>query len=702
MKLKAEFFQLIRIIPVLLIFLSCNHPKPPHADEISSKQRINGLTYTDQYKYLENLKDPKTASYIQAENEYADHYFNHLSKLKNKLLKEFEEQYNYDKKIGSIHELIGGYYYYQRIPNGKDFPVRYRKFNGSRAKEELVLDENMLAQGAQNFSPDQFLVSPDNTKFLFTYTVNNDQRHLMIKYFDNQPIVDDIKENISGAAWAGDSKSIIYIKNEKEVLVHQIGSPIEKDKTIYSENRDNLYVDVDLSESKKYIFITSYNNESTECSYLPGDLKNLKPLLIEPLKEGRRYFVDHFGADFFLILSDQATPNRKLFKSSVSRPSEKNWITLLEGNDSTFINSYTVIEQSYLILIEKKNLNASLRLIDMSYGGKDNQITFKEPDGYIHFLYFDKEERKIVFSFASMLTPETVYSYDLDSRKLTIRRRPSIKDYKKEDYIVDRVWALSPDGTKIPISMIHKNGMKQSDGSNPMMLEAYGSYGYSLADEFNPVMVSMLNRGFYVACAHVRGGGELGKLWWEAGKLMKKKNAITDYISCAEYLIKQGYTSKGMITAAGSNEGGIVIGAAVNERPDLFKSALLIMPYVDPLPELIDSAINKANPNEWPEFGNPNIKEQFNYLCSYSPYNNIKKQDYPAMFFRTSTADQNINFPGPLKMVARLRANKTDKNILMIKTDDHKTHLGDTGEKEALDFRAENWAFILDQYGIEE
>jgi oligopeptidase B len=702
MRFQTHCFHKIYLLAVLLVLFACNHPKPPIAEEIPAKKVINGVNYTDPYKYLENQKDPKTISYIKAENEYADDYFDHLSKLKKNLLKEFEEQDKYEKQRGSIPMLIGKYFYYKRIPEGKNFPVRYRKLNGDDGKEELVLDENLLAQGSRNFSMDLFLVSPDNSRFLFIYTMNNDECRLMVKNFDDQSCTDSIVDDISNAVWSGDSKSVVYVKDEKEVLVHQISRPVEQDKIIYLEKLDDLYVDVDLSESGKYIFITSRNNESTECSFLRADLKSLKPTLIEPLKEGCRYFANHFGSDFFLIISDQGTANRKLFKSFISNPSEKNWITILEGNDGYYIEGFDVIDEKFLLLIEKKDMYASLRVVDLLYTGKENQITFKEPDGHMDFLYYDKDKQKVVFSFASMVTPLTAYAYDLNSRKLTIRRQPSIKDHNKENYIVDLLWATSNDGTKIPISMIHKNGMKQSDGMNPVFLAAYGSYGYTPGFDFNPAMVSLLDRGFFLAYAHVRGGGEFGKAWWNAGKLMKKRNAVTDYLACADYLIKQGYTTKGMITASGNSAGGLVIGAAVNAQPELFRSVLLDMPFVDPLPELIDSTENKENPNEWPEFGNPNIPEQFQYLIGYSPYDNIKKQEYPAMLFRTSVEDKNVEYSGSLKMVARLRANKTGKNILLIKTDDRKTHKRDTGESDDNEFRAENWAFMLYQYGIDE
>ena len=354
MKSDTHCFQKIRLLPVLLFLLACNHPKPPIADVIPAKQVIRGVNYTDPYKYLENSKDPKTVSYIRAENEYAEHYFDHLSRLKNNLLKEFEGQDNYEKQRGSIPMLTGKYFYYKRIPDGKTFPVRYRKMKGNYAKEEIVLDENLLIKGVENFNMDQFLVSPDNSMFLFTYKVNNGRHRLIIKNFGNQFCIDSITGDISSTAWAGDGKSIVYVKDEKEVLIHQLGTAVEHDKTIYLEKRDDLHVDVNLSASAKYIFITSRNNESTEWSYLPSDLKSLRPMLIESFREGRTYFVDHYGSDFFLILSDQGTPDRKLFKSFISRPSEKNWITVLEGKDGYHIDGYNVIEEKYLLLLEKK------------------------------------------------------------------------------------------------------------------------------------------------------------------------------------------------------------------------------------------------------------------------------------------------------------------------------------------------------------
>lgn len=701
MKNMTHGFRLIIFSSLVANFFGCSRARPPIAPLIASEQVIHGVKVTDPYKWMENPKNPKTIAYINAENAYADHYFDRISELKDKLLNEFEERDAYERVQGTIPILRGNYFYYTRIPSGKDFAVHYRKLNSENAKEEPLLDENRLAKESLNFCMNQFLASPDNSCYFYCYTLNGDKCRLMIRSFDDKAAADSIIAPVTNAIWAPDCKSIVYMKDDKEVLVHKINTPASQDVLIYTEKREELKVDVDLSGSGKYIFITSYNNESTECFYIPADLKNLKPVLIDPLKNGRRYFPDHFGSSYFLVMSNQNSGHQSLYKAFISSPSARNWTTVLEGSDSLYINSYTVIDQKYLLFFETKKMDARMRLIDLSLGGKDNQITFREPDGQMEFLYYDRQEGKIAFSFSSFLTPVTVYNYAIDSHKLTIRRRPAIRDYRKEDYIAELVWVKSGDGILVPISMIHKNGMKRSDGRNPLYLEAYGSYGYADLWDFNSARISLLDRGFYLATAHVRGGGELGNKWWEAGKLMNKKNAVADYLACVEFLIKQGYTPKGMITAVGSNAGGMVIGAAVNERPDLFKSVLLMMPYVDPVPNLFDSARN-MNTNEWQEFGNPNIREQFEYLYGYSPYDNIKKQDYPAMLFRTSLKDQQVEFSGPLKMVARLRANATGKNILLIRLDDRKTHMGDTGEKGDNEFRAENWAFILDQYGIEE
>jgi oligopeptidase B len=698
--LRTSGYRTIIFFLLLTLVCGCNRLKPPVAQQIPSEQVVQGIHLTDPYKWMENTKDPKTIAYINAENEYADHYLDRID-LKNRVLKEFEERDEFADKWGTNPVLTGDYFYFARITPGKDYPIHYRKLNVDNAKEESFLDENVLSNGSSDYKMKQFLSSPDNSCYLFSYTLNGIDR-LIIQSFDGKTSNDSIIASITYALWAQDGKSVIYVKDKKEVFVHKLHTPASQDLLIYDEKRMDLDVDINLSGSGKYIFVKCSNAGSDEYSYFPADLKTMKPMLIEPYKEGTKYFPNHFGSDFFLILSDQDSGTRKLYKAMIDNPSAKNWSTVLEGNDSIYINDFTVIDQKYLLLIETRQMNARMRLIDLSYGGKDNQITFREPDGHIEFNYFNSKAEKIVFSFASLLTPYTTYNYDINTRELIIGRPPLVKDYQKENYITETVWVKAADGTLIPVSMVHKNGMKRSDGKNPLYLEAFGSYGLVVQSDFTSARLSLLDRGFYLAVAHIRGGGEFGRKWWESGKLLNKKTAINDYLSCAEFLVEQGYTAKGTITATGSYEGGTVIGAAVNQRPDLFKSVLLLMPDMDMVADVLDSSVNTINHDKRIEYGNPANRQQFEYLHSYSPYDNTKKQEYPAMLFRSSLGCQLVECYGALKMVAKLRSIASGKNIFLIKTSSGKLNMGNYREKEDEKFWAENWAFILKQYGIEE
>ncbi len=460
--------RMIILFSVLTIMVGCNRLKPPVAMQIPSEQVVLEIHLTDPYKWMENPKNPKTIAYINAENEFAIHYFDRVTELKDKLLKEFEEKDAFANKWGTNPVLTGDYFYYSRVSPGKDYPVHYRKSNTDNAKEESLLDENLLAKGFQDYRMNQFLASSDNSFYFYCYAINGIDR-LIIQSINGKTPNDSIIAHVTHAIWAQDGKSVVYVKNDKEVFIHKLNTLASHDLLIYDEKRNDLDVDITLSGSGKYIFINSNNSESNECSYIPADIKITKPTLIEPLKEGRKYFPNHFGSDFFLILSDHDSGNRKLYKAMISNASEKGWRTVLEGNDSIYINDFTVIDQKYLLLFETKQLNARMRLIDLSNSGKDNQITFREPDGHMVFNYFNRKECKIVFSFASILTPFTTYRYDINNRQLIIERPPLVKDYQKENYITELVWAKSGDGTLIPISMIHKNGMKEKRWQEPSL-----------------------------------------------------------------------------------------------------------------------------------------------------------------------------------------------------------------------------------------
>jgi oligopeptidase B len=700
LKFEKYGMRLLITLSAIIIMLGCNHVPPPIAEQIRSVKVVDGISINDPWRWLENTQDPKAIAYLNEENDYSSRYFKSIDQLKNRLVREFGDQEQYSERYGTIPILQDNYFYYARISSGKDFPVHYRKLNQDNANEEIIVDENMLANGAKNFRMNIFSPSPDNSCYFYSFTAKGNPGQLKIKSLINKEYSDSISNQVCIAIWNRDSKSIIYVTNGQEVFIHKLNSS-NPDIQIFKGKTVNCNVDIKLSVSGKYILITCSDNESNECFYLPADLSSVKPVLIDPMKTGRRYFADHFNSNYFLIMSSQGSGNQNLYKAFITSPAANNWSTVIESSDSIFMDSYTVVDQKYLLLFESKKLDARLRIVDLALGGKDNQITFREPSGTMSLLYYNSPEHSIAFSFSSLLTPVTVYYYNIKSKSLTIHRRPVVKDYQKENYIPELLWAKAADGVLIPISVIHKNGMKRSEGDNPLVLDVFGSYGLKNSPAFNSREISLLDHGFYLAYALVRGGGELGNKWWVEGKLMNKKNAVTDYITCAEFLIKKGYTAKGMIAAMGAEAGGIVVVAALNDRPDLFKTALLINPLVDPVSELLDSTKN-TNEKDFLEFGSPKNSEQFQYLYSYSPYDNVKKQDYPSMLFRTCFNNPNEDNRGPLKMVAKLRATSTGKNIILIKGDDKAAMDSQTVKERELEFWAENWAFILKQFNIEE
>ena len=647
-------FRTITILCIILLCSGCNRIHPPIAQRISSEELINGTRVNDPYNWMKNQSDPKTLAYIRDENAYADHYFNGISNLKDNLFKELEDHSEYEHKQGTLPILKGDYYYYSRIPSGKKFPVHFRKLNEEKANEEKLLDENEFAKGSQQFTPVQFLPSPDNSQFLFCYIRDHVSR-LIIRSCSKIEFVDSITVPVDKALWSPDGKSVLYVKEMSDVLIHKINSPVTQDIRIYHEKRSGLKIDITLSGSQKYFFIISSNEESTECSFISADMKTPKPTLIDPLKTGRRYLADHFLSNYFLVISNMTSGNHGLYKAFITSPSAANWSTVLAPSDSLEINSYTVIDQRFLLLFETKLLNARMRLVDLALGGKDNEIIFREPDGHLEFLYYDNKDHKVAFSFSSLLTPVMVYNYAIDSHHLSIHKRPSIKDYKQEDYITETIWVKSGQGNLLPVTMIHKNGAKRSDGLNPVYLEVYGNAQDQDKIIFNKDLIGLMDRGFYIANVHL--GGFVGKInqLTESGNV--DNNIVADYLNCAKELIQKGITAKGMITATGSYEGSQIAFNALNEHPEIFKAGLFVNSVVD----------------------------------IYSI-----KQNYPALFFRNYFSERHNNVTNSLRAVANIRFDGLGKNEVIIKTDWEENSEYYNG------MVAENFAFLLDQYGIKQ
>jgi len=513
---------------------------------------------------------------------------------------------------------------------------------------------------------------------------------------DTKPIDLTMKpENTCGTP---DGKYVVYVDDHNSVFAHVKGTSSKNDRLIYTEKDPGTRIILNLSASKKFIFIVIENAEISETWFLPADLRNMKPVVVQPREPGHRYHVEHYGSDLFWIQSNQNEPNGKLVLTKVPYPGSRFWITVIAYHDSTFLQGFALVNQKYLVLLERKSLKASVRIVDLSSKTREemNRITFPEPDGELYFDKFDSINGKILFRYSSMLTPLTLYTYDLNSRRLGIRWQTKIKKYIKEDYGSKLLWIKSKDGTVIPLTILYKKDHDKRDGTNPLLLTTNGCYGFNDPVKFHASYITLLDRGFYIAFAHIRGGGEFGKIWWEEGRGLKKKNTFNDFLDCTEFLIGQKYTSKGLIAALGKEAGGLAIAVAANERPELFKTILFESPCLDPLALTLDSAGTRLYADRL-EFGNPNEKQYYDYILSYSPYENIRKQYYPPMFFYLPNMEENNTIFETLKMVARLRKNKTGDDILILRTG-----MNEIRPENRYNNLAGQWAFILDLYGIKQ
>jgi len=566
---------------------------------------------------------------------------------------------------------------------------------------ETLMDPYKWMENSKDTSVLNYLRAEDDYAQAYLKRVDDLQNKIYNEFVErnnlksNQEIIRSGENSCS----TPDGKYIIYVDDHNSVLIHLQGSSSTTDSLIYSEKDKGAVVMVALSASKKFIFIVIETLDMSETRFLPGDLHNLKPIIIQPRERGHRYHVDHYGSDYFWIQTNQNAPNGRLVQGKVAHPGSKFWITTIVYHDSTFLQGFALVNQKYLVLLERKSLKASVRIVDLSSKTREemNRITFSEPDGGLKSDGYDSIEGKLLIRYSSMLTPPTQYIYNLSSRRLGIRWQTKIKNYNKDDYGSRLLWAKSKDGTVIPLTVLYKKDFDKQDGTNPLLLTTFGCYGLTDTVKFHTSFISLLDRGFYVVFAHIRGGGELGQVWWEEGRGLKKKNAFNDFLDCAEFLISRKYTSKGLITALGKEAGGLIIGVAVNERPDLFKAILFQSPLMDPLSLTLDSAGNRLYANDRLEFGNPCEKLYYDNILSYSPYENIRKQDYPPMFFCSAETKGNYCDYESIKSVARLRKNKTGDNILIFRIG-----MNESPPENRYKSLAEQWAFILNLYDIKQ
>jgi oligopeptidase B len=678
-------------------------PAPPIAKKVPKITEINGRKLVDNYFWLRDKPNPEVKAYLEAENAYTDELMKPTESFQKKL---------YDEMLSRVKETDvevpykeGDYFYYTRSEAGKQYGIRCRKKGTMDASEEIVLDVNELAKGQAFMSVQAYTVSADGN--LLAYTTDSTgfrQYSLAVKDLRTGKLLPDRAERVGSVVWSTDNKTIFYTvedavsKRQYQLYRHTAGTP-GPDDLIYEEKDERFDLEVDRTHSKAFIFLISSSHTTSEARYIPASEPKAEWKVMEPRKQDVEYYPDHNG-DFFYIRVNDTGRNFRMVKAPVSDPGSANWKEVVPERAAVMLDDIEFFKNFY-IAYERENGLPQMRVTRLP-GGESRRVDFPEP-AYTAYAYINREydTAKFRYGYQSYITPASVFEYDVESAKSTLLKQKEVPGgYDRTRYQVEQIYATASDGTKIPISVVHLKDAKL-DGSSAVYLSGYGSYGVSNDVYFNSNVFSLADRGVVVADAHIRGGGELGKAWHDDGRMMHKKNTFTDFIACAEYLVSHRYGSKDRLTIEGRSAGGLLMGAVLNMRPDLFHAALVGVPFVDVINTELDESL-PLTVAEWEEWGNPKEKAAFDYMISYSPYDNIAAKTYPNILVRTSFNDSQVMYWEPAKYVAKMRATRTDHNLLLMKTNMGPAgHGGVSGRYDRIKEAAFDYSFLLTQMGID-
>ncbi len=677
-------------------------PQPPMAEKKAKTTNIHGVTLVDDYFWLREKTNPAVMTHLQAEDAFAETATKHLGPLREKL---YNEMLSHIKQTDmQVPYRYGNYFYYTRTEEGKQYPIFCRKKGTLEAAEEIVIDQNELAKGQKFMSIGAF--SPSDDGNLLAYSTDNTgyrQYTLQVKDLRTGQIFPEKIERVTSMVWANDNKTIFYVtedavtKRSDKFYRHVLGT--DKTDLLFDEKDELFDIGVGRSRDKAMIGLQSYSKTSTEARYLRADEPNGTLKVVLPRQPEHEYDVD-FRNNVFYIRTNKGAKNFRVVTAPLNDPSEKNWKEFVPHNLAVKIDDISLFAD-HAVLSEWENGLQQLEILDLKTN-KRQRIKFPEPV-YAAGLSINREFNTNVvrYSYNSLVTPNSTFDYDMNTGKSTLLKQTEVPGgFDRTNYKAERVFATASDGTKIPMSMVYRNGTKL-DGSAPLLLYGYGSYGASIPPTFSSSRLSMLDRGVIFVIAHIRGGGELGEEWRQEGRMMKKMNTFTDFIACAEALINKKYTSKDRLVIQGGSAGGLLVGAVANLRPDLFKAVVSQVPFVDVLNTMLDASLPLTT-SEYIEWGNPNDKPAFEYMKTYSPYDNIAKKDYPAMLVKVSVNDSQVPYWEGAKLVAKLRAMKTDHNPLLLKVNFGAGHGGASGRYDALRETAFDYAFMLWQMGITE
>jgi oligopeptidase B len=702
MKTKRYIFVLLYFTilghAVLPAQQAANSILPPSAKIQPTILEKHGDQRVDNYFWLNARTNPEVIAYLEAENAYTESMMAHTKDLQEKLFEEFKTRIK--QTDISVPYKQDDYYYYSRTEDGKDYPIYCRKKGSLEAAEEIMLDVNELAKGHDFYAVSTRAISANQELLAFAAdTVGRRIYTLRFKNLTTGEMLSDVIPAVTGnAAWANDNKTLFYAKQDPVTLRsyriyrHELDTEPSTDVLVYEEQDETFSCFVFKTKSKKYIMIASSQTLGNEYRYLDANNPKGSLSLILPRERNHEYRVDHYGDNFYIRTNDRAK-NFRLVRAPVANPSKKNWKEVIPHRNDVFLQGFELF-RDHLIVAERKNGLIQMRIRPWS-GKGEHYIDFGEP-AYAAYLStnLDFNTTVVRYGYTSMTTPNSIYDYDMVTKERTLLKRDEVLGgFDSKNYQTERLYATASDGKKIPISIVYRKGMERN-GKNPLLLYGYGSYGSSQDAEFNAFRISLLDRGFTFALAHIRGGQEMGREWYENGKLFKKKNTFTDFIACAEHLISERYTSSDRLFIQGGSAGGLLIGAVINMRPDLFKGAIAAVPFVDVVTTMLDPTIPLTT-SEYDEWGDPNKKEYYEYMLSYSPYDNIDAKRYPNLLVTTGLHDSQVQYFEPAKWVAKLRALKTDTNTLLLHTEMEAGHGGASGRYKRYREIALQYAFLL-------
>lgn len=677
---------------------------PPVAKKIPKTFEKFGDKRVDDYFWLRDKSDPAVVEYLKAENAYLDSVIGHLKPFQETLYKDMLGRIK--ETDDSVPYFMRGYWYITKTEEGKQYAINTRRKGALEGKEEILFDGNELAKGKAFMSIGSMAVSPDNKWLAYSVDFTGFRQYtLHFKNLETGELLGDKIERVTSVAWANDNKTLFYVtedattKRSNQLYRHVLGA---KTNTLMYEEKDELYgIGVDSTRSRAFVILTSESAETTEQRILDANKPEGAFALYAKRKDNIKYYVDHHDTKFLIVTNDTGRNSRLVMAPIAMKADTKSWKEIIPHRKDVKLDGVDVFKD-YFVAVEKKGGLPQLRVFDMKTM-KPHDIAFPEaaydatPGQNAEF-----DNRLYRFNYGSLVTPNSVFDYDVVKRERTLKKQqPVLGGYNAADYQVERIMATAKDGVKVPISLVYKKSMRKPGVPQPTLLYGYGSYGFALPLAFRSSRLALLDRGMVYAIAHIRGGGDMGKQWHDDGKMMKKMNTFTDFISTAEHLIQQKYTAPSMLAIQGGSAGGLLMGAVTNLRPDLFKAVVSQVPFVDVMNTMLDATL-PLTVGEYLEWGNPNQEKAYKYMRSYSPYDNLKRGAYPAMLIETSLNDSQVMYWEPAKYVAKLRTLKTDNNPLLLKTNLDAGHGGASGRYDYLKEIAVTYSFVLSQLGIEK